>query len=91
MLYIQLCVVENQVACIKAAAPPFVSSAQLLVSTFFCTLFLVPPAEHTLEDNIKSFVVAVLLSSKLSAYKKESVPVEHVMVCFYAVLTQEQP
>ncbi|KAF8812713.1 hypothetical protein BYT27DRAFT_7086263, partial [Phlegmacium glaucopus] len=31
-------------------------------------------------ENIKSFVVAVLLSCKLSAYKKDSVPGDHVMV-----------
>ena len=33
-----------------------------------------------LQENIKSFVIAVLLSSKLGAYKWDSVPVGHVMV-----------
>ncbi|KAG5635895.1 hypothetical protein H0H81_009736 [Sphagnurus paluster] len=60
LLFIQLCAVENMVVGIKTAAPPFVSSPQLL-------------------ENIKSFVVAVLLSPRLSAYKKDSVPVGYVM------------
>jgi hypothetical protein len=40
-----------------------------------------PYSKHFLQENIRSFVLAVLLSSKLSAYKKDSVPVGHIMVC----------
>jgi hypothetical protein len=43
MLYIEMFVVENQATALKAAAPPFVSSVQLLVSYM---QFSWPVAEH---------------------------------------------
>jgi hypothetical protein len=87
MLFVQLCAVENIISGIKSAAPPFVSSPQLLVSNFLDSSTMAEPFS---QDNIKSFVVAVLLSSKLSAYKKNSVPVEHVMVYFTLTSNIEQ-
>jgi len=77
ILFIQLCAVENLISGIKSTAPPFVSSPQLLVSIFLGSF---TASKFFLQENIKSFIVAVLLSSKLRVYKKNSVPVEHVMV-----------